>query len=123
MSVRRLDASGRTWRRITDVRPIELSEEALQAAIAVPRHGSQDPIRGAVSIQRVADFATGVVTEINADTGAAEHAGTIPGVAARQRWGWRTLLGWAVLAALAVFAVVLIAYRTAVSHRRPGAHE
>jgi len=110
-SVSRLDAAGRTWRRLTGIEVLPLSPAELETALTVPKHGALDPLRGAITIKEVADHSTGVVAEIGSENGSVEATRAIPGTVARQRVSWRKMIGWLVLAAIGVIVTLVAARR------------
>lgn len=110
-AVRYVDAAGRTWRRVTGVETIELSSADVTAALAVPRHGSEDPIRGTIVLGQIADYPNGVVREVDAQTGLPGVSRPIAGMASGRQAGWRTLAGWVTLGAIGVLTALLLVNR------------
>lgn len=110
-AVRHVDAAGRTWRRVTDVELVALSDADVAASLAVPRQGAVDPIRGPIVLGQIADYPNGVVRAFDAQTGLVVDSRPIAGMTSGGQAGWRTLAGWVTLGAVGVLTAFLLVNR------------
>ncbi len=110
-TVRRLDAKNREWRRIVAVEQVGLTADELTAALAIPKAGVSDPIRGEPRIARVLDYRRGVDDRLDPDSGAISASHSLPGLPLKQPVDRSRVLGWGVLALLSAFAVALLTWR------------